>query len=265
MKIGVIGIGNMGAAIARAVASAGYELVLSNHNPDKARALAKHLSGAEVASNQDINESCQVIFLGLKPSQMVQFLIDQSAAMAKNPEALWISMVAGMTLERLSALLPQESGLIRMMPNTPVAVGQGMTTYALKDTARSLDDQVLFETLMAKSGQLLKLPEHLMDSATGIAGCGPAFVYQFIEALADAGVQNGLQRADSLALAAQTLLGAAQLVLDSGQHPAVLRDQVTSPGGSTIAGIVALEENGFRHAAISAVNCAIARTKELGN
>ncbi|MET3557611.1 pyrroline-5-carboxylate reductase [Streptococcus rupicaprae] len=265
MKIGMIGIGNMGSAVASALAAAGYELVLSNHNLDKARALAKRLSGAEIASNQAIIETCQVIFLGLKPSQIGPFLTDQSASVAKKPQALWISMAAGLGLSQLEAQLPAEAGLIRMMPNTPVAIGQGMTTYALNASARSLDDQTLFEALMVKSGKLLKLPESLLDAATGIAGCGPAFVYQFIEALADAGVQNGLQRADSLTLAAQTLLGAAQLVLDSGQHPAVLRDQVTSPGGSTIAGVVSLEENGFRHATISAVNRAIRRTKELGD
>lgn len=218
-----------------------------------------------MASNAEIVGTCSVIFLGVKPYQIQSLLADLQAEIAQNPTALWVSMAAGVSLDQLASHLPKEAGLIRLMPNTPVAIGQGMSTYAVKVGEREQADRELFENLLATSGKLLQLPEHLIDAATGIAGCGPAFVYQFIESLADAGVKHGLQRQDSLNLAAQTLLGAASLVLETGQHPAVLRDQVTSPGGSTIAGVVALEEHGFRHAVISAVSQAIARTKELGN
>ena len=117
---------------------------------------------------------------------------------------------------------------------------------------------------MANSGKILEIQESLMDAATAVAGCGPAFVYQFIEALGDAGVQNGLSRSQAIEMAAQTVLGSAQMVLATGQHPAQLRDAVTSPGGSTIAGVVELEKNGFRYAAISAVNAALKRNQELG-
>lgn len=264
MTIGFIGVGNMGGALAKAVAASGQAVVLSNHNPQKAQDLAQELPGAKLASNSEIVGTCSVIFLGVKPYQIQSLLTDLQVEIAQNPTALWISMAAGLTLDQLVAHLPDQAGIIRLMPNTPVAIGQGMSTYAVKVGEREQADRELFENLLATSGKLLQLPEHLIDAATGIAGCGPAFVYQFIEALADAGVKHGLQRQDSLNLAAQTLLGAASLVLETGQHPAVLRDQVTSPGGSTIAGVVALEEHGFRHAAIQAVTQAVARTRELG-
>lgn len=264
MTIGFIGVGNMGGALAKAIAASGQIVALSNHNPEKAQDLLQEFPEARLASNAEIARTCSIIFLGVKPYQILSLLENLQEDIAQNPTALWISMAAGLTLSQLSEYLPDQAGLVRLMPNTPVAIGKGMSTYAVKPGPRAQEDQELFENLLAASGKLLALPEHLMDAATGIAGCGPAFVYQFIEALADAGVQNGLQRQDSLHLAAQTLMGAASLVLETGQHPAVLRDQVTSPGGSTIAGVVALEEKGFRHASIEAVNRAVARTRELG-
>ncbi|MGT2665912.1 pyrroline-5-carboxylate reductase [Streptococcus rifensis] len=265
MKIGFIGVGNMGAAIAKSIDAAKYTLYLSSHNPQKAAVLQAHIPNAVLGSNQEIAASCDMIFLGVKPYQVTELLRTLAPAIAQNKKALWVSMSAGLPLSKIAELLPSEAGLIRMMPNTPVAVGQGMTTYCLSESARAERDNQLFTEVMANSGKLLALPESSIDAATGIAGCGPAFVFQMIEALADAGVQNGLQRADALELSAQTLLGAAQLMLETGTHPSVLRDQVTSPGGSTIAGVVALEENGFRHATISAVNAAIERTRALGN
>lgn len=264
MRVGFIGTGNMGGAIAQSVAKQDVDVVLSNFMKAEAENLSQKIGKGVHATNAEIAATCQVIFLGVKPYQLLNLLESLEAEITKNPEALWVSMSAGLTLEDISQYLPNTAGLIRMMPNTPVSIGQGMTTFSVKPSDRATHDQETFTYLMAKSGKLLSLPEHLIDAATGISGCGPAFVYQFIEALADAGVQNGLQRADAIQLAAQTVLGAAQLVLESGQHPAVLKDQVTSPGGSTVAGVVALEEKGFRHASISAVNVAIKRTKELG-
>ena len=150
-----------------------------------------------------------------------------------------------------------------MMPNTPVSIGQGVISYALSANCRA-EDSEFFGQLLAKAGLLVELGEGLIDAATGLAGCGPAFVYLFIEALADAGVQTGLPRETALKMAAQTVVGAGQLVLESNQHPGVLKDQVCSPGGSTIAGVASLEAHAFRGTVMDAVHQAYKRTQELG-
>ncbi len=257
MKIGFIGIGNMGGSLAKAVAKAeDTELLLSNHNPAKAQELAEEL-GARLASNEEIAAQADVVFLGVKP-YLIADLVSQLAPLAK-PGTIWVSMAAGVTLTSLSQYLPAEN-LVRIMPNTPVAIGQGMTTYSLTNA----DLAPLVETLLAPSGQLMQVPESLIDAATALAGSGPAFVYQMIEALTDAGVEQGIQAADAKFLVAQTLLGSAQMVLDSDKHPAQLRQEVTSPGGSTIAGIASLEKNGFRSALMQAISAAVQRTQELG-
>lgn len=257
MKIGFIGIGNMGGALAKAVGQADdTELLLSNHNPAKAQGLAEEL-GARLASNEKIAAQAEVIFLGVKP-YLIADLVSQLAPLAK-PGTIWVSMAAGVTLTSLAQHLPEEN-LIRIMPNTPVAIGQGMTTYSLTNAELA----PVVENLLAPSGQLMQVPENLIDAATALAGCGPAFVYQMIEALTDAGVEQGIQAADAKFLVAQTLLGSAQMVLDSDKHPAQLRQEVTSPGGSTIAGVASLEKNGFRSALMQAISAAVQRTQELG-
>ena len=259
MKIGFIGLGNMGAAILEAVAKTGpHELLLSDQNQEKLAALADRFQG-KISNNQEIASQAQVIFLGLKPHLMGPVLSDLAGSIAENPTAVWISMAAGVRLDQLAAYLPAQQ-IIRMMPNTPVAIGQGMTTFATSQATNAR----LFEDLMAQSGQVKQLPENLMDAATAIAGCGPAFIYELIEAMTTAGIQNGLSAQDAQLLASQTVLGAAQMVLESDQHPAQLRDQVTSPGGSTIAGLVALTQAGFQAATIQGVNQALERTRELG-
>ena len=149
------------------------------------------------------------------------------------------------------------------MPNTPVAIGQGVISYAMSANCLAEDGE-LFCQLLSNAGLLVELGDDLIDAATGLAGCGPAFVYLFIEALADAGVQSGLPRERALKMAAQTVVGAGQMVLESQQHPGVLKDQVCSPGGSTIAGVASLEEHAFRGTVMAAVHQAYKRTQELG-
>ena len=259
MKIGFIGLGNMGAAILEAVAKTGqHELLLSDQNQEKLAALADRFQG-KISNNQEIASQAQVVFLGLKPHLVGPVLSELEASIAENPTAVWISMAAGVRLDQLAAYLPAKQ-IIRMMPNTPVAIGQGMTTFATSQA----ENARLFEDLMAQSGLVKQLPENLMDAATAIAGCGPAFIYELIEAMTTAGIQNGLTAQVAQDLASQTVLGAAQMVLESDQHPAQLRDQVTSPGGSTIAGLVALTQAGFQAATIQGVNQALERTRELG-
>lgn len=257
MKVGFIGLGNMGSAIARAVAKCDdVSLLLSSHNPEKAGKLQAEIGG-QLLDNAQVAAESDVVFLGVKPYQVASTI--KEIGENSNNGSIWISMATGVSLETLAKLLPGHD-LVRMMPNTPVAIGQGMTSY----TSQSSQAKDVFKELMAHSGKVVEIQEGLMDAATAVAGCGPAFVYQFIEALGDAGVQNGLSRSQAIEMAAQTVLGSAQMVLESGQHPAQLRDAVTSPGGSTIAGVVELEKNGFRYAAISAVNAALKRNQELG-
>lgn len=259
MKIGFIGLGNMGSALAKAVSQqADVQLLLSDHSQAKA-AEAQAQLGGQLATNGEIAEQAEVIFLAVKPQHLTALLSGLQEEISENPSAVWISMAAGVTLDSLSAYLPADN-LIRIMPNTPVAIGQGMTSYSLTNQQLA----PLLEQILEKSGKVQEVPESLIDAATAIAGCGPAFVYQMIEALTDAGVENGLTAQDAKLMAAQTLAGTAQMVLQSDKHPAQLRQEVTSPGGSTIAGIVALEKEGFRYAIIKAVSAALKKTRKLG-
>lgn len=259
MKIGFIGLGNMGGAVAQAVAKVDdTELLLTNHNQTKAENLQAEIGG-HIMANDVIADQADVIFLGVKPHLIHPVLQDLDDTIKANPDTIWISMAAGIKVESLAEHLPSDK-IIRMMPNTPVTVGQGMISF----TTRNKSLIKIFENLLAYAGQLKFLDEELMDAASAIAGSGPAYVYEFIESLIDAGIQNGLSYEASRLLASQTLLGASQMVLDSTSHPAELRHQVTSPGGSTIEGLVALEKNNFRYSIIEAVNQAVEKNQELG-
>ena len=199
-----------------------------------------------------------------KPVQFADLLTEYQEVLEKRESLLLVSMAAGLTLELLEKLTSSHHRWIRIMPNTPVAVGEGVITYSLSQQANQVEED-LFRELLSSAGLLVKLEEKQLDAATALADCGPAFVYLFIEALADAGVRAGLSRDISLELANQTLLGAAKLSQVSGQHPAQLKDQVCSLGGSTIAGVASLEENAFRGTVMDAVQAAYKRTQELGD
>ena len=264
MKIGFIGLGNMGASLAKTVlqAKTGAQILLANRSQAKVDAFITNFGG-QASSNEEIFAEADVIFLGVKPAQFSELLAQYQAILEKRESLLLISMAAGLTLEKLASLIPSQHRIIRIMPNTPVAIGQGVISYALSENCRAGDNS-LFCQLLAKAGLLVELGDGLIDAATGLAGCGPAFVYLFIEALADAGVQIGLPREMALKMAAQTVVGAGQMVLESQQHPGVLKDQVCSPGGSTIAGVASLEEHAFRGTVMDAVHQAYKRTQELG-
>ena len=265
MKIGFIGLGNMGGSLARLVAQDERfrsELLLANRSRDKAEKIATELGGQPV-SNAEVFSRAEVIFLGIKPAQFADLLTEYQEVLEKRGSLLLVSMAAGLPLETLENLIPSHHRWIRIMPNTPVVVGEGVISFALSQQANQADEDLLQE-LLSSAGLLVKLEEKQLDAATALAGCGPAFVYLFIEALADAGVRAGLSRDISLQLANQTLLGAAKLSQVSGQHPAQLKDQVCSPAGSTIAGVASLEENSFRGTVMDAVQAAYKRTQELG-
>ena len=172
-------------------------------------------------------------------------------------------MLAGTSLARLEELLGADKKIIRIMPNTPCAVGQGLTLFCANGNVTPMELDA-FKALLPFSGVLDPLPERLIDAASAISGCGPAYAYLFIEALADGGVKNGLPRAKATEYAGQMLLGSAAMALRSGKHPGMLKDEVCSPGGSTIAGVAALERAGFRAACINAVDAAVERTRALG-
>ena len=264
MKIGFIGLGNMGASLAKAVWKARNTdtILLSNLSQDKVDTFIASYGG-QASSNEEIFAEADVIFLAVKPAQISSLLTEFQYILEKRQSLLLISMAAGVRLEKLASLVPSQHRFIRMMPNTPVSIGQGVISYALSANCQ-VDDKEVFCQLLQHAGLLFEIGEGLIDAATGLAGCGPAFVYLFIEALADAGVQTGLPRETALQMAAQTVLGAGQLVLESKQHPGVLKDQVCSPGGSTIAGVASLEAHAFRGIVMEAVNKAYKRTKKLG-
>ena len=261
MKIGFLGAGNMGGAIAKAVCAAGYaaDVILCDKDESKTAALAAEL-GCESGAIASLT-ACDTVFLGVKP-QYLREATAQLCTVLANRRPLLISMAAGVSLETLCALAPGYP-IIRIMPNTPVGIGKGMVLYT-PGNGVTKDQTDRFLDIMKRAGVLTLLPEDKIDAASAVSGCGPAFVALFIEALADGAVAAGLPRGTAITLASQTLLGTAALVMESGKHPGTLKDEVCSPGGSTIAGVQALENGAFRATVIDAVLAAFERTKELG-
>ena len=264
MRYGFIGCGNMGGAVARAVCrGVGPEnVVLANRTPAKAEALAEAL-GCRAATNDVVAQDCDVIFLGVKPQMMADMLAGIAPILAKRSgRFVLVTMAAGLSMTRVREMAGGAYPIIRIMPNTPVSLGAGMIQYCTSGV--TAEEEADFLRLMAPAGRLDAVPEALIDAASCVSGCGPAWVYQFIEALADGGVACGLPRAKAQEYAAQMVLGSAKLVLESGQHPGALKDAVCSPGGSTIQGVRVLEEKGMRGAVMDAVLAAYNKTKEMG-
>lgn len=226
-------------------------------------------TGATVSPDlASIVQDATVIVLAVKPQVMSEALKSLSrtcrtADWNSASAPLAVSVAAGITLQKLSDGLPSGSRLVRVMPNTPCLIGRGASGIAAGSTATAADLS-LVKDLLQTVGIVETVPESLLDAVTGLSGSGPAYVFQLIEALSDGGVKMGLPRATATRLAAQTVAGAAEMQLSTGQHPAVLKDSVTSPGGTTIAGLHALESGGFRAALINAVEAATLRSKQLG-
>ncbi|MBO5020657.1 MAG: pyrroline-5-carboxylate reductase [Clostridia bacterium] len=264
VKFGFIGTGNMGGALARAVSKSQNEkeILLADRSETKAQLLANEL-GCSYGDNTAVANSAKYIFLGVKPQVMKETIESLLPILQKrNDRFILVTMAAGLKISQIADMCKANYPIIRIMPNTPVAVGKGMILYAASSEV-FMDEIGEFCDSLKFAGRVDRLEEQLIDAASAVSGCGPAFVYMFSEALADAGVECGLPRQKALEYAAQTLSGAAELLLTSGKHPAVLKDEVCSPGGTTIAGVHALEDNGFRAAAMSAVKAAFDRTKEL--
>ncbi|WP_425397980.1 pyrroline-5-carboxylate reductase [Aeoliella sp.] len=265
-KYGFIGAGRMATALACGLVEAKLatpaEIVASDPSEAGRAAFAEQVAGCTVETNNTkVSTSSATVVLAVKPQAMTAVLAGLGETAANGP--LFVSIAAGVTLEKLEAGLGGDARVVRVMPNTPCLVGRGASGYAGGSRATA-DDLKRVADLLEAVGIALELPEHLLDAVTGLSGSGPAFVYTMIEALSDGGVLAGLPRNVAHQLAVQTVLGAAQMVATTGQHPAELRDAVTSPGGTTIAGLEALEQGGMRAAVVAAVKAATSRSRELG-
>ncbi len=263
-QFGFIGCGNMGGALAQAVAKSvrPSEIVLCDANIDRVAALAESL-GCGVTTTQEVAASAKFIFLGVKPQGFEGLFAEIAPALkARKDRFVLISMAAGVSVSAVEKMCGMNAPVIRIMPNTPVSVGEGMILYTANDAVTE-DDLNTFLHALSKAGKLDEIAEDKIDAASALSGCGPAFVYLFAEALADGAVECGLARDKANLYAAQTLLGAATLLLESGKHPGELKDAVCSPGGTTIAGVHALEEGSFRSASMNAVTAAYKKTLKL--
>lgn len=262
MKYGFLGCGNMGGSIATALSKSTKDILLSSRSKSSAEALAKKLGCRAVGSNEEIVSACDVVFLAVKP-QMMAAVLQPLATYLQVRKPVLVSMAAGLRVERIENLAGCNLPVIRIMPNTPVSIGQGMTTYCCNGLVEESTLNAILQDL-SPAGRFDPIEEKLMDAATVAAGCSPAYTYMFIEAMADGAVSCGLPRDKALQYAAAAVAGAAQLLLETGVHPGQLKDAVCSPGGSTIAGVHSLEESGFRGAVMDAISAAYKRNLELG-
>lgn len=254
VKVGFIGAGNMGSALAKAVAKSGNEVLLADASQAKAESVASEI-GAQAVDNVTIAKTADYIFLAVKPQMMADMLDGIAKTLqARDDKFVLVTIAAGMPMAKIATLAKGVYPIIRIMPNIPASLGKGMILYTGNELV-SKDKLAEFTGLLKEAGELSETPEHLIDAGSAISGCGPAFVYMFIEAMADGGVLCGLSRAQALQLAAQTVIGAGEMV-KSGQHPAVLKDAVCSPGGTTIEGVKVLEEGDFRGTVIDAIEAA---------
>jgi len=265
VKLGIVGGGVMGENIlSRLLAQQTYlpeQVLVSDPDPERCRLLAESYGVQAGVDNQAVAAAAETLVLAVKP-QVFETVVANLDRTQSSPQALLISILAGVPLSKLELAFPEQP-VIRAMPNTPATVGAGMTAIAAGTQANPSHLQQAREIFQAL-GEVVEVPESLMDAVTGLSGSGPGYVALAIEALTDGGVAAGLPRAIAAKLALQTVLGTAELLKKSGMHPAELKDRVTSPGGTTIAGITVLEQSGFRAALIQAVQAASQRSQELG-
>jgi len=271
MKIICIGSGNMGTALMKgaSVVVGAENISYCDVDEPKAKAAAASLGGAVCASNIQAVKEGDFVFLAVKP-QIYKAVLEEIAPAVKErlsahteKTLTLISMAPGWTIEKIQTVLGVKAPVVRTMPNTPALVSRGVIIMA-PSAEVSPENAAALEKILSGAGLVDRLEEKYLNAVTGLSGSGPAFVYLFIEALADGGVRAGLPRDKALRYAAQTVLGSAAMVLETGKHPGELKDMVTSPAGTTIAGVAALENSGFRAAAINAVEAAWRRAVELG-
>jgi pyrroline-5-carboxylate reductase len=265
LTIGFLGAGKMATALAKGFIRAKLvtpkQIIASDPLSAATAAFAKEVGSKTTASNAEVAKFADVLVLAVKPDQVSGVLADIRDRFTE--KHLLISIAAGVPIAKMEASLGGTARVIRVMPNTPALVGASASAYALGKSARPEDGE-LAQKLFSSIGVAFQLREYLLDAVTGLSGSGPAYVYLFIEGLSDGGVAAGLPRDIATKLAAQTVLGSAKMVLDTGLHPGALKDMVTSPGGTTIEGLHELEKGNFRASAISAVRAATEKSRKLG-
>lgn len=264
-RVGFVGGGNMGEALIRGLVESNLvpadAILVSDVRADRTRQLAEQYGVRALSGNAALVSGADVVILAVKPQIMAAVLREVAPALGSRP--LLISLAAGVSTATIQSVLGKYPRLIRVMPNTPALVLRGVTAIA-RTPGLDVDDLETAQEIFAAVGKAVVLDEDHMDAVTGLSGSGPAYVALVIESLADGGVKMGLDRATAMTLATQTVLGAATLLAETGLHPGALKDMVSSPGGTTIAGIAALEEGGIRTTFIRAVERATLRSRELG-
>lgn len=264
------------ALLSRLIAQKVYlpsEILVSDPQPQRREFLTATYGIGTTASNLEVATATEVLFLAIKPQIFEKVALELAVGIDRQqanngetansqPEAAIVSILAGVPLSKLEAAFPGRV-VLRVMPNTPATVGAGMSAIAPGKLVQPADLE-LVKRIFEAVGEVVEVPESMLDAVTGLSGSGPGYVAIFIEALTDGGVCAGLPRAIASQLAIQTVFGTAKLLQETGMHPAELKDRVTSPGGTTIAGIAKLESSGFRSAAIEAVKAACLRSQELG-
>ncbi|MEX0610654.1 MAG: pyrroline-5-carboxylate reductase [Pirellulales bacterium] len=266
IKVGFIGAGRMATALARGFVRSeivpSQSILAGDPSAASRAAFAGDVPGATIGDdNAAVAANSDVVLLAVKPQQMNEALAEIHDVLRR--DALVVSIAAGVTLDRLAAGLPDGQRIVRVMPNTPCLIGKGASAYSRGPHATTEDGQLVAK-LLSSVGAAFDVPETLLDAVTGLSGSGPAFAYSMIEAMAEGGAAAGLPAKFAVELAARTVAGAAEMVLQTGDPPAVLRERVTSPGGTTQAGLAVLNERGFREAVVEAVSAATERSAELG-
>jgi pyrroline-5-carboxylate reductase len=265
LKIGFLGAGKMATALASGFVKAGLvqraDLIASDSSAQARENFAKEVGGTTTGFNPDVAKQATVLFIAVKPDQVVALLRELNPVITE--QHLLVSIAAGMPLAKMETELPEEARVIRVMPNTPALVGASASAFSLGKSATAEDGAIVSE-LLSSVGKVCQVKESLLDAVTGLSGSGPAYIYMVIEALSDGGVAAGLPRDIATKLAAQTVMGAAKMVLDTGLHPGALKDMVTSPGGTTIEGVHQLEKSGVRAAFMDAVVAASEKARRLG-
>jgi pyrroline-5-carboxylate reductase len=265
LKVGFLGAGKMASALAKGFVTAKIvspkQLIASDVMAGARDAFAKEVGGNIAETNIELVRFANVLILAVKPDQVAAVLAEIKPAFSE--KHLLISIAAGVTIAKMEDALPLKARVIRVMPNTPALVGAGASGYALGSHANDEDGEIA-QKLLGAVGMAFGVKESLLDAVTGLSGSGPAYVFQIIEALSDGGVAAGLPRNVATQLAAQTLLGSARMVLETGKHPGELKDMVTSPGGTTIEGLHEMEKGGVRATLMNAVRAAAEKSKKLG-
>ena len=266
-RIGFIGTGHMARALARGfletVTVTKEQLFGYDINPEAIQRFVDQTGGTKVDATKDLVANSDVVFLAVKPQQMGEVLRSIGALRANGFNPLWITVAAGMLIRTYLKEMGNTARLVRVMPNTPCLVGEGVCGFSVSEGVKA-DDVQLVTDLLSTVGIAIQVPERQLDAVAGLSGSGPAYVYMMIEAMADGGVKMGLSRDLALQLATHTVKGSAHVLQHTKEHPAVLKDKVCSPRGTTISGVHILEQVGFRAAVMGAVEAATLRSREMG-